>query len=146
MRVRSIPAVLRTLAIFVASIQAGSTGLASIAEARDLSQSPPKPVLLTDVSQAQTIGAEEVAGQRLLIAPVGVSAPMQGGSEMQALETSTALVPARRPSSRESRSTQAACEERLIRHYNDGRRTVVVGPSVAGLARQAKAPRRIRAP
>jgi hypothetical protein len=146
MRVRSIPSVLRTLAIFIASIQAGSTGLASMAEARDLSQAPPKPVLQSDVLQTQTIGAEEVAGQRLLFAPVGVSAPMQGGSEIQALETSTALAPARRPTSRDSRSTQAACEERLFRQYHGGRRTVVVVSSVALSARQAKAPRRIRAP
>jgi hypothetical protein len=147
MRWRSVPSLLRTLAIFVASLHASGGGVSALAEARDIAQAPSQPVLQTDAARASSgIGAEEMAGQTLLFGPAALASPSQDGSLARALEAAPAVAPARPPSTREPHKAPAALSEAW--DYGDGsllHNVLARSRDRHGIA-ASRAPRRIRAP
>jgi hypothetical protein len=147
MRVRSVPSLVRTLAIFLASLHAGGGGFAALGGAPALAQAPVQPALQTDAFRpGSASGAEEIAGQTLLYVPSVLSSPIQDGSDVRSLDASPAVAPARPPSTRDPRSTHAARGEPA------GGVDACSGSAAVAWARDwpsaptGKAPQRIRAP
>lgn len=147
MRVRSVPSILRTLAIFVASLQAGGGGFGSLADAHDLAKAPAQPVLQSGAARTTSnLSAEELAGQALLLAPATLSAPGQDGSNVSTLDAAPAVAPSRPPSTRTPRSVSA---DRGDLSYNaDGVtcRGAVTRSRASFHSSLSKSPARIRAP
>ncbi len=147
MGVRSVPSILRTLAIFVASLHATGGGLGSVVEAHDLRHAPAQPVVRTDVAEPSSrTGADEIAGQTLLFATAELSSPSLPGSVVRPFDSSPVLAPGRRPMARDPRSAHSAQQEPLARQVRATQPTVVEWLDIVLTSSPANDPQRIRAP
>jgi hypothetical protein len=147
MRVRPVPSLVRTLAIFLASLHASGSGFGALGGAPALAQAPAQPVLQTDALRpGSASGAEEIAGQTLLFVPSVLSSPIQDGSEVRSLDASPAVAPARPPSTRDPRSTHAARGEPAGGSEACSRCFAIAWARDWPCAPNGKAPQRIRAP
>jgi hypothetical protein len=109
MRSRSIPPLLRTIAIFLASVQATGVGLASASEARGLTQPLYRPALRAESAREAPVFSRRLASrERSLVVSPTVESPYQAETDVRSSDAGHLIVPARRDTTKEYLSPDLA--------------------------------------
>jgi plasmid stabilization system protein ParE len=147
MRSRSIPPLLRTIAIFLASVQATGVGAASASEARGLGQPLYRPALRADSPREAPAFSRKLASRdRLLVVAPNAGSPNHGETAVRTSVARSVTVPARRDSTKGNLTLDVAPGRgQLDVTYAAVRLSLAAGRVRHGLA-SVQGPARTRAP